>query len=737
MAAPTFVWRDAVARAAVWQIEIAFVGGAPALRVKSKGERLRVGEIDKCCVGLPSELPRLTPQEESAHSWKPDATTWDAIKRHSVEHRATVTISGFRKENADHAVSRGEVPIETSKDPVAAPIFYRDVPLRMPGETANGRPKQVLAPRGVMQPLPPSALPLVAWRLRNVGESRSRLLLEGLPVCANCHSFSADGKILAMDLDGPVNDKGLYAITPVQPQISIRNEDVIEWSSFRETAATGSRVAFLSRISPDGQYIVTTVKRMDFVNNYADYRFLQVAYPTRGVLAYYSRQTGEMHVLPGADDPRYVHADGVWSPDGKYIVFARAEAREAYPEGQKIAEYAGDPNEISIQYDLYRIPFNGGKGGRPEPIAGASQNGMSNNFPKISPDGRWIVFVQCRNGQFLRPDSQLYIVPAEGGQARRMRCNTPLMNSWHSFSPNGRWLVFSSKSRSPYTQLFLAHLDEQGNDSPAILIENSTAANRAANLPEFVNIPTDGLLKIDVPAAEVYRLTSHAMQLTQNGQYEAAIAEYGKALRLASNDPQVHNNLAFALAQAGRLDDAMTHFRKVLEINPKSVAAHNNLGNALQALGRIDEAIAEWQTSLQLNPESAPAHNNLAGSLYSLGRFREAVAHWRAGFRIDPNRLASRRQLAWALATCPEPSVRNGSEAVALAEKALQLSEGRDPAILSTLAAAYAEAGRFSEAVETAQRALVLAREQNAQPLAEALRRWIPLYGAGIPLRER
>jgi tetratricopeptide (TPR) repeat protein len=588
-----------------------------------------------------------------------------------------------------------------------------------------------------MQPLPPSALPLVAWRLRNVGESRSRLLLEGLPVCANCHSFSADGKILAMDLDGPVNDKGLYAITPVQPQISIRNEDVIEWSSFRETAATGSRVAFLSRISPDGQYIVTTVKRMDFVNNYADYRFLQVAYPTRGVLAYYSRQTGEMHVLPGADDPRYVHADGVWSPDGKYIVFARAEAREAYPEGQKIAEYAGDPNEISIQYDLYRIPFNGGKGGRPEPIAGASQNGMSNNFPKISPDGRWIVFVQCRNGQFLRPDSQLYIVPAEGGQARRMRCNTPLMNSWHSFSPNGRWLVFSSKSRSPYTQLFLAHLDEQGNDSPAILIENSTAANRAANLPEFVNIPTDGLLKIDVPAAEVYRLTSHAMQLTQNGQYEAAIAEYGKALRLASNDPQVHNNLAFALAQAGRLDDAMTHFRKVLEINPKSVAAHNNLGNALQALGRIDEAIAEWQTSLQLNPESAPAHNNLAGSLYSLGRFREAVAHWRAGFRIDPNRLASRRQLAWALATCPEPSVRNGSEAVALAEKALQLSEGRDPAILSTLAAAYAEAGRFSEAVETAQRALVLAREQNAQPLAEALRRWIPLYGAGIPLRER
>ena len=69
-----------------------------------------------------------------------------------------------------------------------------------------------------------------------------------------------------------------------------------------------------------------------------------------------------------------------------------------------------------------------------------------------------------------------------------MRCNTPLMNSWHSFSPNGRWLVFSSKSRSPYTQMFLTHIDENGNDSPAILIENSTDANRAVNIPEFVNI---------------------------------------------------------------------------------------------------------------------------------------------------------------------------------------------------------------------------------------------------------
>jgi Tol biopolymer transport system component len=78
------------------------------------------------------------------------------------------------------------------------------------------------------------------------------------------------------------------------------------------------------------------------------------------------------------------------------VIFVRAEARNPYPAGGKLAEYASDPKETQIQYDLYRVPFNGGKGGRAEAIEGASRNGLSNSFPKVSPDGRWIVFVKCR-----------------------------------------------------------------------------------------------------------------------------------------------------------------------------------------------------------------------------------------------------------------------------------------------------------------------------------------------------
>ena len=405
-----------------------------------------------------------------------------------------MTITGYR--DGKIPVSRASISFSTSTDPVGAPIFYRDVPL-MPHKDISG----------IVQPLAPSAIHLIHWRLRDITKPESHTVLQDMPTCANCHSFSADGKTFGMDIDGPDNDKGLYAVVPVRKHMSILSKDMVHWNVDGRVGKV--RVGFMSQVSPDGRYVLSTfagpsydLKESFYVTNFMDYHFLQVFYPTRGILEWYDRTTGLRQPLPGADDPHFVQADGFWSPDGKYIVFARAEARAPHFPGQEPALRANDPNETPIQYDLYRIPFNDGKGGTPERIVGASQNGMSNNFPKVSPDGRWIVFVQCHNGQLMRPDSQLYIVPFGGGQARRMRANTPLMNSWHSFSPNGHWLVFSSKARSAYTQMYLTHLDANGNDSPAILIDNTTAANRAVNIPEFANIDPDGIEDIQVRVAD-------------------------------------------------------------------------------------------------------------------------------------------------------------------------------------------------------------------------------------------
>ncbi|MBM4092085.1 MAG: hypothetical protein FJ276_22045 [Planctomycetes bacterium] len=206
------------------------------------------------------------------------------------------------------------------------------------------------------------------------------------------------------------------------------------------------------------------------------------------------------------------------------------------------AQYAGDPAETPLKYDLYRMPFRGGQGGVPEPIVGASGNGMSNTFPKVSPDGKWIVFVKCKNGQLMRPDGKLWIVPVAGGTARELQCNTSRMNSWHSFSPNSRWLVFSSKANTPYTQMFLTHLDDEGNASPAILIPNSTASNRAVNLPEFVNIAYDDLVRIEMPALDHVEKGRRALALAKQGNVEQAIALFDEAAKTASRASRLLDN---------------------------------------------------------------------------------------------------------------------------------------------------------------------------------------------------
>ena len=147
--------------------------------------------------------------------------------------------------------------------------------------------------KGVIKPLAASAVPLIAWRLRNVSEPRSRVVLEGMHTCANCHSFSADGKTLGIDLDGPQNDKGLYALVDIKPQTTIANRDVVAWSSFRGKVEEDLRVGFMSQVSPGGEYVVTTIKpagsyrqQLYYVANFLDYRFLQVFYPTRGILVW-------------------------------------------------------------------------------------------------------------------------------------------------------------------------------------------------------------------------------------------------------------------------------------------------------------------------------------------------------------------------------------------------------------------------------------------------------------------
>jgi tetratricopeptide (TPR) repeat protein len=427
----------------------------------------------------------------------------------------------------------------------------------------------------------------------------------------------------------------------------------------------------------------------------------------------------------------------VWSPDGKYIVFVRAEAREPHPEGVPLPTAANDPNEVQIQYNLYRVPFNDGKGGVAEPILGASNNGMSNNFPKISPDGRWIVFVKCRNAQLMRPDSELYIVPATGGVARRMRANTSLMNSWHSFSPNGRWLVFSSKSRSPYTQMYLTHIDADGNDSPPILIDDSTAANRAVNLPEFVNIPADGILEINSPASDFYRLMDDAAEMQAKGDQAGAFETWQKAIAMNPDDARVNFGLGGALTTAGRSKEAIVYLKKATQMNPDFLEAYYSLGAAQIREQNIDEAIAAWNNALRIYPRFFQAHEGLGFALYIQGKHAESLAHLRLALDGEPDRVSVLVLSASLMATSGDAAVRNGPEAVILAERALDLTLAKDTSVLDTLSAAYAEAGHFDRAKGAEDQAIALAEKQGDADLIAKLKAHRAKYEAFQPLRDQ
>jgi Flp pilus assembly protein TadD len=768
---PTILWHDVTDTAKRWVVEVSFADRTGAIRVQVAGDHLTMGEIDSQA-GTGDDLLHLTAEQEATRTWKPDADIWAKIKQHSVKVPATITITGFADDELKLPVSAGTVSISTSVDRVGAPVFYRDVPLLLPPPEAKGG----------IQPLPAFAIPLIKWRLRNIGENQSRVVMENLPTCANCHSFSNDGKTLGLDMDGPKNDKGLYALVPVSKNTTIRNQDVIRWSSFLESGDGKSsdpavkRFGFMSQISPNGQYVITSIgppglgnahqKELPefvagladrlFSMNYTYVPFAQVFYPTRGILAWYDRKEQKLRPLPGADDPHFVHTSAFWSPDGKYLIFSRAEARDTYPLGSKKPEYANDPNETQIQYDLYRIPFNAGKGGKAEAVIGASANGMSNNFPKVSPDGRWIVFVQNHNGLLMRPDSKLYIVPFEGGKARLMKCNTSLMNSWHTFSPNGRWLAFSSKARSSYTQLMLTHIDAQGNDTPAILVENTTAANRAVNIPEFVNIPQDGIDKIDPQATEFYRLYNHAVDLieskhwteaipvlrsalqheddslihyilatalTATDQERDAVEEYRKACAGDGRHAVWFDHFAVSLANTGDLDGAVVNWRKALSLNPADAGAESDLGTTLFEKGQTQEGYEHLRKAIELAPNFPDAHNRLGLELVKTGRLDEAESELQKAVALSPESEEYRINLGYVMA-----SRENYAGAVTNLQKAVELSDAKDWKPLDMLAHAYSKVGRFAEAEESEKKALELVAGQLDQELEKNMRENLKQY---------
>src|SRR5438445_3947274 len=224
--------------------------------------------------------------------------------------------------------------------------------------------------------------------------------------------------------------------------------------------------------------------------------------------------------------------------------------------------------------------------------------------------------------------------------------------------------------------------------------------------------------------------------LLGKGQVDEAIFHCDKAVRMQPNDPDAQVALANALLQKRQIDDAIVHYQKAVAIRPDYFLARYGLGHALLERGKLDAAIEHSRAALLIQPNNADCQTILAIALDEEGQSVEAVKHYEKALEISPQSVSALNNLAWLLATGSNASLRNGARAIQLATQADQLSGGTNALVLRTLAAAYAEAGQFGKAIESARNAMQLGRSQGDDSLVTELQQQIALYELGLPYRE-
>jgi len=268
------------------------------------------------------------------------------------------------------------------------------------------------------------------------------------------------------------------------------------------------------------------------------------------------------------------------------------------------------------------------------------------------------------------------------------------------------------------------------------------------------------VLKLTPNVVQVHNNLGNALQ--SQGRVDEAISHYEHALRIKPDHARAHNNLGNALVSRGRLTEAVNHYRQALQINPDYAKAHNNLANVLSSQGEFDEGISHFRRAVQIKPDYAEAYCNMGKAFQSQGRFEEAIDCYNQALQTTPDdpdvhdslgqifeaqgslavalnhyRHALRSRPDWPellirtariIATAPQPEILDVKQAVRLTQQAAQLTGYKNPAVLDKLAAAYATAGQFDQAIATAKIAIRLAGEINAEDLANQIRKHLKIY---------
>jgi Tfp pilus assembly protein PilF len=345
------------------------------------------------------------------------------------------------------------------------------------------------------------------------------------------------------------------------------------------------------------------------------------------------------------------------------------------------------------------------------------------------PDGTARPLLTIRNWDFRWQDVYRFTTPLRLPKGSRLAMRFVYDNSADNprnpFQPPRR-IVWGQNTSDEMGDLWV-QLVPVRNDEVALLGADIARKTRAEDIAAYTRV-------LESDPSNPLRHDAVAMLYLQDGKPQDAVPHFRGSLKLNPDSAPTHYNLGLALSMLRDYGEAMREFEAAVRLDPNHAEAHNNLGALLHVARRFDEAAEHYRRAISLRPENAEAHTNLGRLLMLQGMSAEAVAAFERALVLQPDAASALQGLAWVRATAADASLRRPGQAVALAERARQLTGGRDATVYDALAAAYAALGDFDQAVRAARLGIDLALASGLEPLAVEMRDRLQQYEQRAPV---